>query len=125
MQTKATPRLITDQLLAELACPNGVAKVAMPDDETQALLAMAVPEMAAELQRWRKVAQGHTPATVLALKWDGLRNRLQSARATLRHDGPVSRSSMRDACNNILSFSATATERKAAQLILDDMGDRA
>ena len=56
MQNKTNTPLITDQLLAELTAPDAQASMGEWDDETRALLAVAIPEIARELLTRRTVA---------------------------------------------------------------------
>lgn len=129
MQTKAPTKLITDRLLAELAAPNAQDSLGEWDHKTRAMLAVAIPEMAAELLRMRHVgqirqAQAETHARTM-------RNRkghahttqqsLQRARDIIRAPDPIPARTLVSACQTLLMHSQDAAERSAAQQIIKEM----
>ena len=133
MQNKANTPLITDQLLAELAAPNAQASVGEWDAQTRALLAVAIPEMAAELQKRRLVdaIKSERVAEFSAIRSRQRRDEtniqsLNRARKIVRAAPPIHPHTLTIACRTILQLSTDAAERRAAADILSQMnGDAA
>lgn len=118
MQTKANTPLITDQLLAELAAPDAQASMGEWDDETGALLAVAIPEMAAELQQRRA-------ALCIAIRPEAAQQSLERARAIIRAPDPIAPRLLMAACQSLLMHSRDAAERAAASHLINEMGGAA
>lgn len=114
MQNKANTPLITDQLLAELAAPDAQASMGEWDDETRALLAVAIPEMAAELQLRRA-------ALCIAIHPEAAQQSVERARGILRSPEPIHPRALIAACQALVHHSPDAEERAAAQQALSEM----
>lgn len=114
MQNTANTPLITDQLLAELAAPDAQASMGEWDDETHALLAVAIPEMAAELQQRRA-------ALCIAIHPEAAQQSLERARSVIREPDPISPHKLMAACQTLLMHSRDAAERSAAKQIIAEM----
>ena len=114
MQNTATPPLITDQLLAELAAPDYQASTGEWDDETRALLAVAIPEMAAELQLRRA-------ALCIAIHPNAATQSLERARAIICAPAPIAPRTLMAACQTLLMHSRDAAELSAARECIKEM----
>ena len=114
MQTKENNPLITDQLLAELAAPDYQSSMGEWDDETRALLAAAVPEMAAELLQRRA-------ALCIAIHPEAAKQSVERARGLLRSPDPIHPRALIAACQALVHHSPDAEERAAASQALAEM----
>ncbi len=114
MQNKANTPLITNQLLAELAAPDAQAGTGEWDDETRAMLAMAIPEMAAELLHRRQ-------ALCIAIHPNAAQQSLDRARDIIRAPEPISLRALMAACQTLLMHSRDAIELSAARDIIKEM----
>ncbi len=120
MQHEQTTPLISDTLLAELAQPTPDQQRGEYDDKTRALLAMALPEICAELLRWRDTARTRPAELALALRSESIAQLLEQSRRIIRAEAP-DRAALITACAAILRHSQDATERDAAARVLGDM----
>lgn len=125
MRIPETEPLVSDSLLVDLANPDFAAQCGDFDSQTCAMLAVALPEMARELLRWRRTAQGRRPALSLALQWEAIDARLKDARRTIRSPGPISAPDLTAACETLLRHSTDAAERAAASDVLAQMQEAA
>jgi hypothetical protein len=114
MQTNANTPLITDQLLTELASPDCQASMGEWDDETRAMMAVAVPEMAAELLQRRA-------ALCIAIHPEAAQQSVERARAIIRAPDPIAPRALMAACQTLLMHSRNAAERSAARDIIKEM----
>ena len=114
MQYKTNTPLITDQLLAELTAPDAQASMGEWGDETRALLAVAIPEMAAELQQRRA-------ALCIAIHPEAAQQSVERARAIIRAPDPISSRALMAACQTLLMHSRDAAELSAARDIIKEM----
>ena len=114
MQTKDQTPLITDQLLAELTAPDHQASMGEWDDETRALLATAIPEMARELLTRRS-------ALTIAIHPAAAAQSLEAARAILRAPDPINSRRLVMACRSIMLHSKDASEYNAAKDVLEQI----
>lgn len=113
--------LVSNDLLAQLAQPDDQQLCGDYDDETRALLAAALPEMARELLRWREAAAQRPFALVLALRSEAIEQRLTEARSAIRAPGPIQPRALTAACETLLRHSTNAAERAAASDVLAQM----
>lgn len=123
-KTEVQP-LISDDLLTELANPDDARQRGDFDTETRALLAMALPEMARELLRWRQTAANRPFALALALRSEAIENNLAEARRTIRAPDPIPAGHLRAACETLLRHSTDAAERAAASDVLAQLKEAA
>jgi len=114
MHDKANTPLITDQLLAELAAPNAQASIGEWDVETRALLAVAIPEMAAELVQ-------HRAPPCAAIHREAAQQSVERARAIIRAPDPIAPRTLMAACQTLLMHSRDAAELTAAKQIIKEM----
>jgi hypothetical protein len=114
MQTKAPTPLLTDQLLAELAAPDSHASMGEWDVEARALLAVAVPEMAAELLLRRQ-------ALSIVIHPDAARKSVERARAIIRAPDPIEPRQLMIAAQTLLRHSRCASERAVAKQLVAEM----
>lgn len=114
MQTKENTPLITDQALAEMAAPDVQACMGEWDDATRAFLAIAIPEMAAELLQRRQ-------ALCIAIHPKAAEQSIERARAIIRAPDPISQRDLMAACRSLLTHSRDAGERSAALAIIAEM----
>lgn len=97
--------LISDTLLAQLANPSDCEQRGEYGDATRAMLAIAVPEMAQELQARRRA--------------QAIEDRVQAALKIIHGAGPVATTTMATACETILDHCRLAHHRDAARAILN------
>jgi len=114
MQTKDNTPLITDQLLAEMAAPDVQASMGEWDDEARAFLAIAIPEMAAELLQRRQ-------ALCIAVHPKAAQQSIERAREIIRAPDPISQRELMAACQTLLMHSRDADEQAAARNIIAEM----
>ena len=114
MQATDTTPLITDQMLTELAAPDYQASLGEWDDQTRALLATAIPEMAAELLKRRN-------SLCIAIHPEAAKQSLLRARDILRSPDPIHPRSLAIACRSLVRHSPCPDERAAAQQALTEM----
>ena len=108
------PPLITDQLLAKLAAPDAQDCMGEWDDETRALLAVAIPEMAAELLQRRA-------ALCIAIRPKAAQQSVERARAIIRGPDSIAPRTLMAACQTLLMHSRDAAELSAARDIIKQM----
>lgn len=114
MQTNANTPLLTDQLLTELAAPDAQASMGEWDDETRAILAVAIPEMASELLQRR--------ATLcIAIHPDAAQQSVERAREIIRAPDPIAPRALMAACQTLVVNSRDAAERAAAHDIITQL----
>lgn len=114
MCSKANNPLITSQLLAELAAPDTQASMGEWDAETRAMLAVAIPEIAAELLQHRATLRR-------AIHPQAAQQSTERARAIIRAPDPIPPRTLMAACQTLLMHSRDAAELSAARDIIADM----
>lgn len=114
MQTNANTPLITNKLLAELATPNAQAVLGDWDDEARAILAVAIPEMAAELMQRRA-------SLCIAIHPEAAQQSVERARAVIRTQNPIAARTLMAACQTLMMHSPDAAEQLAAKDIITEM----
>lgn len=121
MQRQADTPLLTDALLAELAAPNAQASLGEWDDKTRALLAVAVPELAANELKRRAADRGAHRRHTKNVQSHVAAQSLRRARALVRAPDPIAPRDLIAACRTLLMLSRDAAERAAAQDIITEM----
>jgi hypothetical protein len=106
--------LLSTPLLTELATPNNQAITGDWDDETRAILAAAVPEMAAELMK-------RHAALCVAIHPEAAQQSVERARAIIRATDPVAPRTLMAVCQTLLMHSRDAAELSAATDIIAQM----
>lgn len=114
------PPIISDALLRDFANPTPDQQRGEYDDETRALLAIALPEICAELLRWRDTARTRPTELALALRSESILIQLDDARRIIRAEAPDLHD-LTIACAIILRHSQDAPERDAAARVLGEM----
>lgn len=114
MQTGKHLTIVTDQLLADFAAAGPMEYLGEWDDETRAMLAMAIPEMAAELLQRRQ-------ALCIAIHPEAAQQSVERARAIIRAPDPISPRALMAACQTLLMHSRDAAELSAARDIIKEM----
>jgi hypothetical protein len=114
MNTNPNTPFISTRLLTELATPNNQAITGNWDAETRALLAAAVPEMAAELLTRRA-------NTCIAIHPQAAAQSAERARILMRSKNPIHPMTLAAACQSLMMNSDDAEERAAAQQVLSEM----
>lgn len=112
--------LLSDDLLQSLANPVGTAVTGDWDIQTRAMLAVIIPQMAAELLVTR-----HRCGIVLRPDPKAVEQSLEDARALIRSADPVHPRQLRMACETLLLHSKYADERTAADHVLREMREAA
>ncbi|MEH6521196.1 hypothetical protein [Sulfitobacter sp.] len=105
---------ITSELLANLAKPNSQELLGEWDKATRALLAIAIPEMAAELIQRRS-----TLAPVIHP--DAAFQAIERARAIIHAPDPIEPHTLKVACQTLVHHSRNASEREAAAQIIKEL----
>lgn len=120
MNTPVTPTesIVGDQLLTDLATQRPGEERGEFSDTRRAILAMALPDIAAELLAWRRAARNRPFALSLALRSDAIAARLDDARRTIRAPDPIFPRDLRDACETLVRHSSNPFERQAASEVL-------
>ena len=114
VNTNPNTPFISTALLTELATPNNQAITGDWDAETRALLAAAVPEMAAELLTRRA-------STCIAIHPQAAAQSAERARILMQSKDPIHPTALAAACQSLMMNSDDAEERAAAQQVLSEM----
>ena len=110
--------LVTDQFLLDMSLPSPLRDRGQLTEIEQAQLAMALPDMAAELLAYRSAArQTDAPDPVI----DATHSQLFLAYSVIRAAPPMPNAIVENACQIILTHSHSPYEIQAAREVLKSM----
>jgi len=115
---------ISDNILTKLAALDYDAARGEFSAEARATLATALPEICAELLRWRQAAANTPYSLALALRSAAIEADVTKARQTIRAQSPLP-DDLINACETLLRHSSNAPERAAAEFVLAETQEAA